>query len=41
MALGITGELSDSDLTILLKYLARDRRILEYDEIVSWTGFPK
>ncbi|KAL8723525.1 MAG: hypothetical protein Q9225_000160 [Loekoesia sp. 1 TL-2023] len=33
VALGITGELSDSDLTILLKYLARDRRILEYDEI--------
>ncbi|KAL8944605.1 MAG: hypothetical protein Q9211_000530 [Gyalolechia sp. 1 TL-2023] len=37
-ALGITGELSHSDLTILLTYLARDRPSLVYDGTVSSTG---
>lgn len=36
-ALGITDELSNSDLTILLTYLARDRPSLVYDGAVSST----
>lgn len=37
-ALGITGELSHRDLSILLTYLARDRPSLVYDGTVSSTG---
>lgn len=33
-ALGVTNELSDSDVAVLLKYLARDRQILAYDDHV-------
>ncbi|KAL9594105.1 MAG: hypothetical protein Q9219_007220 [cf. Caloplaca sp. 3 TL-2023] len=33
-SLGTTGKLSESDIGILLKYLARDRQILIYDESV-------
>ncbi|KAL8897149.1 MAG: hypothetical protein Q9207_007354 [Kuettlingeria erythrocarpa] len=32
--LSVTNELSDSDVAVLLKYLARDRRILAYDDHV-------
>lgn len=33
--LGLTNELSNSDVTILLKYLARDKQVLAYDKDVS------
>lgn len=37
-ALGIDGDLADKDLTVLLKYLARDRQVLATDGKVNRTG---
>ncbi|KAL8755785.1 MAG: hypothetical protein Q9184_004694 [Pyrenodesmia sp. 2 TL-2023] len=39
-AVGVTNELSDSDLEVLLKYLARDKRILAYDNHVVKLAAP-
>ncbi|KAI4154035.1 MAG: hypothetical protein L6R39_001446 [Caloplaca ligustica] len=38
--LGLTNELSNSDVTILLKYLARDKQVLAYDKDVIRLGAP-
>lgn len=37
-ALRIDGDLADKDLTVLLKYLARDRQVLVTDGKVNHTG---
>ena len=34
-AVGLQSDLTDSDLSVLLKFLARDKGVLVYDDVVS------